>query len=478
MGLISRIRKWWQSFLVRRRRPSRSRRERLADSSPTISREMAAQRQESAPGPDLPSVECPRGFSYVEATRTEAVNEDANTLAVQEAGEGECGPVALDNLGSTSASPHVEPLLLPPNGEPVISIVQHREAPELHPRESNGFPASVDAKVLQLEALVASALRTAGDDENVVPPTTTTKGHQRGESAAGTSGDRERNRVDDGITEPPPGSAEAPQELTAFGPADDQGPGPAGAAEPEPLELPRASESGELLDQSEAAGPTDGDISHPSSQPSPALRPRHQPPSPFGPRGAALDLTSEGTHGRGLPPEMRGGRPRGPLDEPRTNVEHSWMPKPELVCFRRERSWCIGVELQEEQPAGGECQVILGDRVLETGEHRSGTWVLEGAEAEVRVMIDGKEIAAWHLDEIPFLLFRLSGGHRARLVRSFTHGEYLVVVKSGSRVSLDSIQPCDVMREPVELEGFEGWHCWLEGPQVSIHVGTRAGQRL
>jgi hypothetical protein len=241
---------------------------------------------------------------------------------------------------------------------------------------------------------------------------------------------------------------------------------------------PRRNQAGEHSDRHGEPRQAEEQKGTPETSDSPMVSARHQPPSPLlpftGKPGAApAELSREP-----LAPEKRGGRPRGPIDQLRKAENRSWTPKPELLCFRQDREWHVALDLHEGAAPIENLQVLVGDQLAGSSYDENGIWVLEHFTSPIRVVVDGREVASWSTENLPFLLFKLNGDGWGRLVRSVSQGDYLIVVRSGSRVIPNSPEHTDVIREAVGIRGFEGWRCWIECAQTSIHVATSTQERL
>ena len=189
---------------------------------------------------------------------------------------------------------------------------------------------------------------------------------------------------------------------------------------------------------------------------------------------------------KNIPPEKRGGRPSGqPQDQekPATQETKPRCPKPEIVCWQRERRWILAVEVPEDLWEHPELMVYQNASPLAQDE-REGYWRLD--------QVCGQITVHWNEDEAPqeamvvlseenHLLFKLSGQDqkRGRRVKSPSSGSYLVVVpESWERDEEFSGSP-SASPEPVSVEGYQGHFFDLEkGGDKRIVFRTSEGKSI
>jgi hypothetical protein len=138
-----------------------------------------------------------------------------------------------------------------------------------------------------------------------------------------------------------------------------------------------------------------------------------------------------------IPPEKRGGRPKGPrdrdqdeTDRPNGTTVAARRQRPELVCWLQGMTWVVGVEVPEELQ-GASLSIRQSDLALEEESTRPGRWRLPQPLASVEFITPGSEDTGM-LPEIPpapFRIFKLVGkhGNRGRAVRRATSGFFLIV---------------------------------------------------
>jgi len=156
-------------------------------------------------------------------------------------------------------------------------------------------------------------------------------------------------------------------------------------------------------------------------------------------------------------------------------------PKPEIVCWQRERRWILAVEVPENLWEEPELVVHQNALPLVQDEHE-GHWRLD--------QVCGQITVHWNEDEAPqeakitlgeenYLLFKLSGQDQkqGRGVKSPSSGSYLVVVpESWERDEKLSGSP-RASPEPVSVEGYQGHFFDLEkGGDKRIAFRTSEGK--
>lgn len=175
-----------------------------------------------------------------------------------------------------------------------------------------------------------------------------------------------------------------------------------------------------------------------------------------------------------LPPEKRGGGPRGPREGPaaQRRSEGEPNPDPELLCFFRERAWQIAVQVPEELSDDHEVVVRYGGQELGIDDTLVG-FVRELDDA-ITITVQGVKEWTWALGESPFLVFKLQRGLRGRCVAAVSLGEFLILTRHGLEPRFDSLEGVSKEKDEVLLEGFTAWRCLISRPQPSLHlVGDR-----
>jgi len=137
-----------------------------------------------------------------------------------------------------------------------------------------------------------------------------------------------------------------------------------------------------------------------------------------------------------LEPGNRGGRPRAPTrDREKQPLQEGKprCPKPEIVCWKRERQWIPAVEVPEELFESPNLAVLQNGLPLTQDESREGCWHLKEAYGQVVVQWKEDKVAREikiALGEENYLLFKLSGQNQnqGRHVKSPSSGSYLLMV--------------------------------------------------
>jgi len=188
------------------------------------------------------------------------------------------------------------------------------------------------------------------------------------------------------------------------------------------------------------------------------------------PREAA-ELQQEVKNGREpLAPGKRGGRSRASTkaqEEQLTQKTKSRRPKPEIVCWKRERQWVPAVEVPEELLESPSFAVLQNGRLLTQDKSRQGCWRLEEAYGQVVVQWKEDEVAREikiALGEESYLLFKLSGQNQnqGRRVKSPSFGSYLVMVPDNWQRDDTLSGPPPVTPESVFLTGYQAHFFELE----------------
>ena len=135
-------------------------------------------------------------------------------------------------------------------------------------------------------------------------------------------------------------------------------------------------------------------------------------------------------------PENRGGRSRE--TSPKNQVEsrkkrRPRTPKPEIVCWKREREWVLAVELPDDFAESQNVTVVQDGKQLDKDETKESCWRLSQLHGEVVVRVldaENESLFKLPLDDAGCLIFKLSGGdrNRGRHVKRPGSGSCLVVV--------------------------------------------------
>lgn len=122
-----------------------------------------------------------------------------------------------------------------------------------------------------------------------------------------------------------------------------------------------------------------------------------------------------------------------PSEKPRPRETKQHRPKPEVICWKRERQWILEVEVPEELLGSSGLVVLQNASLLTQDEYREGCWRLEQAFGEVMVRWNKDEDVRESnisLSKENYLLFKLTGQNQSqgRRVKSPSSGSHLVVV--------------------------------------------------
>lgn len=177
------------------------------------------------------------------------------------------------------------------------------------------------------------------------------------------------------------------------------------------------------------------------------------------------------TETKRLEPIKRGGRPRTSIhdrEEQLLRKRKPRCPKPEIVCWKRERQWIPSVEVPEELLASPNLAVLQNGLPLTQDESREGCWCLKEAYGQVVVQWKEDEVAP-EINKIPlgeesYLLFKLSGQdqNQGRRVKSPSSGSYLVMVPDKWERDETLSGPPPVAPESVSLPGYMAHYFNLE----------------
>lgn len=171
-----------------------------------------------------------------------------------------------------------------------------------------------------------------------------------------------------------------------------------------------------------------------------------------------------------LEPVKRGGRSRAsteaherqPVQEPKPR-----RPKPEIVCWKRERQWIPAIEVSEDLLGNSGLVVLQNALPLTQDEDREGCWRLEQAFGEVVVLWnEGEDVQETKvaLGQEGYLLFKLSAQsqNQGRRVKSPASGSYLVIAPDNWERDDGLSGSPPVAPESVSLIGYQAHFFDLE----------------
>jgi len=165
-------------------------------------------------------------------------------------------------------------------------------------------------------------------------------------------------------------------------------------------------------------------------------------------------------------PIVRGGRPRSRTirsGQQKSKQQFMRVSKPEIVCWKRQAEWLLGIEVPDEFGPGSELKVSQNETDLRHDLNREGCWLLEDVSGKVTVV--GQEGVSCEivLGEASCLVFKLSGPDlgQGRFVKSISAGWYLVVVPENWERHEDS-GTAPVEPEYAAIEGYRAHFFLLE----------------
>ena len=181
-------------------------------------------------------------------------------------------------------------------------------------------------------------------------------------------------------------------------------------------------------------------------------------------------------------PPRRQPRPQEPSEKRSPQETKQRRPKPEIVCWKRERQWIPAVEVPEELFESPNLAVLQNGLPLTQDESRKGCGRLEEAYGQVVVQWNEDEVAREikiALGEESYLLFKLSGQNQNQgcRVKSPSSGSYLVMVPDNWERDEALSGPPPIVPEPVSLTGYQAHFYILEKDgdgKIAFH--TPAGE--
>ena len=169
-------------------------------------------------------------------------------------------------------------------------------------------------------------------------------------------------------------------------------------------------------------------------------------------------------------PEDRGGQPRGIQNKNGDKVSacHQHCPRPEIVCWKREREWLLGIEIPEEQQNAAEIWIFQERELLSPDEFKEGCWRLIELKGEIGIHTSDGEVEI-DLGESNYLVFKLSGTDltQGRLVKQPGNGSYLVIMPEDWKRDEEFAGTAPATPEPVCLDGYRAHFFDLMGENSS-----------
>lgn len=135
-----------------------------------------------------------------------------------------------------------------------------------------------------------------------------------------------------------------------------------------------------------------------------------------------------------IEPIKRGGGPRGRKENIPTKVELA--QKPEIICWKREMQWMVGLEIPEEIAERSDFSIIRNEKRVEFDQYHAGRWPFEGLSGTVMVRWAEQgniEETVFLLEDQNYFLFKLSGRQHnfGRQIGAPSSGWYVVVAPEG-----------------------------------------------
>lgn len=173
---------------------------------------------------------------------------------------------------------------------------------------------------------------------------------------------------------------------------------------------------------------------------------------------------------RTVSPEKRGGRSRAEAqatEADQTRRGRPRTPKPEIVCWKKEREWVLAVEIPEELR---KVSVIQNGVRLTEDELEKGCWRLAELCGELMVSTLENEYETQfkiELSDENYLVFKLSGVHQnqGRHVKRPACGSYLAVVPADWQRDEELAGPAPATPENVSLGAYRAHFFYLRASQ-------------
>jgi len=188
----------------------------------------------------------------------------------------------------------------------------------------------------------------------------------------------------------------------------------------------------------------------------------------------------QGTH---ISPGKRGGRFRKGTQEGKRDSAigpRKRNPKPEIVCWKREREWVLGVEIPEELCKAAEMDVCQNMEALTEDTFRKGCWRLMNLGGQIDVCTSDGDVKI-DIGESNYLVFKLSGADltEGRYVKRPSAGSYVVIAPEGWERDEKLAGKAPAAPEPVCLGGYHAHFFDLVGDNSSqIAFNDRSGSPI
>lgn len=181
-----------------------------------------------------------------------------------------------------------------------------------------------------------------------------------------------------------------------------------------------------------------------------------------------------------LPPDKKGGRPRGLTD--RIDQERETKPRslrPEIVCWKEGWSWVIGIEVPEELES---LRVTQNEELLEQDNIDESRYRLKQADGIVKfTWTEGDKVLSLMESKRNYLIFKMRKNWKepGRLVQRSTIGYYLIVAPQEWERDKEISGIAPVNPERTQLEGYKA-HFFYKEQKWNNAIGfiTANGERI
>jgi hypothetical protein len=159
-------------------------------------------------------------------------------------------------------------------------------------------------------------------------------------------------------------------------------------------------------------------------------------------------------------PEDRGGRSRETVPKKEGGGEkkrRTRTPKPEIVCWKREREWVLAVECPDDLPQDQSVTVLQNGKPLAKDEKENGCWRLAELVGGVVVRVmdaENERVFKLPLGNAGYFVFKLSADDWGRRAKNPGSGMCLAVVPEAWRRDDAKAGAPPVAPEPVSLPGY------------------------
>jgi len=168
--------------------------------------------------------------------------------------------------------------------------------------------------------------------------------------------------------------------------------------------------------------------------------------------------------------------------EERARKRRVQTPKPEIVCWKREREWILAVELPEDFSENQNVTVVQDGTPLNADDTEDGCWRLSQLHGEVVVRVldaENESLFKIALGEEGDLVFKLSGGDHGRRVKRVSCGSCLVIAPATWKRDEKKAGTARTNPEPVYLDGYQAHFFDLVGNEASqIAFRDEAGREV